>query len=53
MPTHTGSELDAELDEEDEESDEFEGAPELGTFEIDMDEEMDGAELSSLADDAE
>ncbi len=53
VPTHTGSELDAELDEEDEGSDEFEGAPELETFEIDMDGEMDGAPLSNLSDEAE
>jgi DNA-directed RNA polymerase subunit beta len=53
VPTHTGSELDAELDAEDDVSDEFEGAPELGTFEIDMNEQMDGAELSSLAEEAE
>jgi DNA-directed RNA polymerase subunit beta len=53
VPTHTGSELDADLDEEDEGSDEFEGAPELGTFEIDMDGEMDGVELSNLSDEAE
>ncbi len=34
VPSHTGSELDEEL--EDEEPDEFEGAPELETFEIDL-----------------
>jgi DNA-directed RNA polymerase subunit beta len=53
VPTHTGSELDAELDAEDDGSDEFEGAPELGTFEIDMGGEMDGVELSNLAEEAE
>ncbi len=53
VPTHTGSELDAELDAEDEGSGEFEGAPELGPFEIDTGEAMETAELSGLTDDAE
>ncbi len=53
VPTHTGSELDAELDAEDDESDEFEGAPELGTFEIEIDGDVDGVELSNLAEEAE
>ena len=52
VPTHTGSELDEEPDDE-EEADEFEGAPELETFEIDMDGEEGGVELPSLADDGE
>jgi DNA-directed RNA polymerase subunit beta len=47
VPTHTGSELDEGFDEE-EEPDEFEGAPELETFEIDMEGEV-GVELPSLA----
>jgi len=48
VPTHTGSELDEDFDDSDEQSDEFEGAPELGTFEIDMEGEA-GLELPSLA----
>jgi DNA-directed RNA polymerase subunit beta len=47
--THTGSELDEEPDDEELESDEFEGAPELETHEI-LD--LDPAQFSSL-DDAE
>jgi hypothetical protein len=53
VPTHTGSELDEELDEDEEEPGEFEGAPELETFEIDVDKEMGGVELPSFADDGE
>jgi DNA-directed RNA polymerase subunit beta len=52
VPTHTGSELDEEPDDE-EEPDEFEGAPELETFEIDMGNELDGVELTPLVDDGE
>ena len=52
VPTHTGSELDAELDADNDTSDEFEGAPELGTHEIDLGGEMDAVE-SGLADEAE
>jgi DNA-directed RNA polymerase subunit beta len=48
VSTHTGSELDDGFDEDDEESGEFEGAPELETFEIDMEGEV-GLELPSLA----
>jgi DNA-directed RNA polymerase subunit beta len=57
VSTHTGSELDEEPDDE-EESDEFEAAPEIETHEIDLggvglDLDAD-AELSShFADDAE
>jgi DNA-directed RNA polymerase subunit beta len=47
VSTHTGSELDDGFDEDDEESGEFEGAPELETFEIDMEGEV-GLELPSL-----
>ncbi len=52
VPTHTGSELDEQPDDE-EESDEFEGAPELETFEIDTDENLDDVQLSRFADDSE
>ena len=52
VPTHTGSELDEDADDE-EEPDEFEGAPELETFEIDVDTDLGDVELSSFADDQE
>ncbi|MBN1631990.1 MAG: DNA-directed RNA polymerase subunit beta [Thermoleophilia bacterium] len=52
VPTHTGSELDEEPDDE-EEANEFEGAPELETFEIDVDTDLGDIELSSFADDQE
>ena len=44
--------MDEEPDDE-EESDEFEGAPEIETFEIDMDTDLGDVSLSSFADDAE
>jgi DNA-directed RNA polymerase subunit beta len=50
--THTGSELDEQRDDE-EDADEFEGAPEIETHEIEMDLDPDAAQLSSFADDAE
>jgi len=50
--THTGSELDEQRDDE-EETDEFEGAPEIETHEIEMDLDLGAAQLSQLADDAE
>jgi DNA-directed RNA polymerase subunit beta len=52
VPTHTGSELDEEPDDE-EEPDEFEGAPELETFELDMGGDLGGLELPSFADEGE
>jgi len=51
-PTHTGSELDEQPDDE-EEADEFEGAPELGAFGMDVDPDSDDVQLSRLADDVE
>jgi DNA-directed RNA polymerase subunit beta len=51
--THTGSELDEEPDDEEEDVDEFEGAPELGTHEIDLDLGIGSSRLSPFADDAE
>ncbi len=51
-PTHTGSELDEQPDDE-EEADEFEGAPEIETFAIDMGDDLEGIELSSFVDEAE
>ena len=52
VPTHLGSELDEQPDDE-EESDEFEGAPEIGTYEIDLG-AASAAPLSlPLSDDAE
>ena len=50
--THTGSELDEQRDDE-EESDEFEGAPEIETHEIDLGIDLGDVQLSHLADDAE
>jgi len=50
--THTGSELDEQRDDE-EESDEFEGAPEIETHEIDMIIDEGDVQLSHLIDDAE
>ncbi len=50
--THTGSELDEQRDDE-EETDEFEGAPEIETHEIEMELDSGAAQLSSFADDAE
>ena len=52
VPTHTGSELDEEPDDE-EEADEFEGAPELEAFEVDMDTDLGDVQLSHFSDDAE
>jgi DNA-directed RNA polymerase subunit beta len=52
VPTHTGSELDEQRDDE-EEADEFEGAPELEAFEIDVDTGLGDIQLSGFADDAE
>jgi DNA-directed RNA polymerase subunit beta len=52
-PTHTGSELDEQPDDE-EETDEFEGAPELETFAMNVDPDLaDDIQLSRFADDAE
>jgi len=45
--------LDEAGDEDDEGTGEFEGAPELGTYEIDVQEEADGVELSRLSEEAE
>ncbi len=53
VPTHTGSELDEEPDDEAVEADEFEGAPDLGAFNIDMDTELGEVELSPFAEDQE
>jgi len=52
VPTHTGSELDEQRDDE-EDSDEFEGAPELETFEINVHDDLGDVQLSRFADDAE
>jgi DNA-directed RNA polymerase subunit beta len=53
VPTYTGSELDEQPDDE-EESDEFEGAPEIETHEIDLGAAPTGPLFSSpLADEAE
>jgi DNA-directed RNA polymerase subunit beta len=51
-PGRSGSELDEEPDDE-EESSEFEGAPEIETFEVDMGRDYDDAEFSRYVDDAE
>jgi DNA-directed RNA polymerase subunit beta len=51
VSTHLGSELDEQPDDEGE-SDEFEGAPEIATHEMDLDLEGD-VEVSRLADEAE
>jgi DNA-directed RNA polymerase subunit beta len=51
--THTGSELDEQPDDEEDDVDEFEGAPEIETHEIDMDFESGAASRSPFADDAE
>jgi DNA-directed RNA polymerase subunit beta len=52
VPTHTGSELDEQFDDE-EESDEFEGAPEIETHEVDLGASPSAPLFSPLADDAE
>lgn len=52
VPTHTGSELDEQPDDE-EDSDEYEGAPEIETHEIDLGDSSGDPLLSPLADDAE
>ena len=53
VPTHTGSELDEEPDDEADEVDEFEGAPDIGSLELDMDTDLGDIELPSFADDQE
>ncbi|MFH0916564.1 MAG: DNA-directed RNA polymerase subunit beta [bacterium] len=52
VSTHLGSELDEQRDDEGE-SDEFEGAPEIETHEIDVGTELGDVQLSNLVDDAE
>ena len=52
VSTHLGSELDEQRDDEGE-SDEFEGSPEIETHEIDVGVEAGDVQLSNLADDAE
>ncbi|NLE11749.1 MAG: hypothetical protein GX630_09590, partial [Actinobacteria bacterium] len=53
VPTHLGSELDEEPDDEGE-SDEFEGAPDLGPFDMaDVDTDLGDIQLPSFADDSE
>jgi DNA-directed RNA polymerase subunit beta len=52
VPTHTGSELDEQRDDE-EETDDFEGAPDIETFEIHLDVDLGDVQLSPFADDAE
>ena len=52
VSTHLGSELDEQRDDE-EESDEFEGAPEIETHEIDLGPDAGDVELSHFADEAE
>ncbi len=52
VPTHTGSELDEQFDDE-QESDEFEGAPEIETHEVDLGASPSAPLFSPLADDAE
>jgi DNA-directed RNA polymerase subunit beta len=55
VPTHTGSELDEEPDDEADEVDVFEGAPDIGSLELDMDMDTDlgDIELTPFADDQE
>jgi DNA-directed RNA polymerase subunit beta len=53
VPTHTGSELDEEPDDEEAEAGEFEGAPDIETFELDMDTDLGDIELTPFADDQE
>jgi DNA-directed RNA polymerase subunit beta len=52
VPTHTGSELDEQRDDE-EVTDEFEGAPDIETFEINLGSDLGDVQLSPFADDAE
>ena len=53
VPTDA-TQLDEEADDEPAETSEFEGAPEIATFEIDVDGgDLDGIELPSFADDGE
>jgi DNA-directed RNA polymerase subunit beta len=52
VSTHLGSELDEQPDDE-ADSDEFEGAPEIETHEIDLDLDEGDVEVSRLADEAE
>ncbi len=52
VPTHLGSELDEQRDDE-AESDEFEGAPEIGTYEIDLGATSAESLSLPLADEAE
>ena len=52
VPTHTGSELDEQRDDEDM-TDDFEGAPDIETFEIDLGSDLGDVQLSPFADDAE
>jgi DNA-directed RNA polymerase subunit beta len=53
VPTHLGSELDEEPDDEADEADEFEGAPDIEGFEIDMDTGPSDIQLSPFGDDSE
>jgi DNA-directed RNA polymerase subunit beta len=52
VSTHLGSELDEQPDDEGD-SDEFEGAPEIETHELDLDLDEADVEVSSFADEAE
>ncbi len=52
VPTHPGSELDEQFADE-EESDEFDGAPEIETHEVDLGASPSAPLFSPLADDAE
>jgi len=53
VPTHTGSELDEEGDEDEDEADEFEGAPDIEGFEIEMESDLSDIQLTPFADDSE
>jgi DNA-directed RNA polymerase subunit beta len=53
VPTHLGSELDEEPDDEEDETGEFEGAPDIEGFEMEVDTDLNDIQLSPFGDDSE